>query len=202
MTDHAAFSVADLTRDTSIEAMAERVIADAPSSFDVVGFSMGGIVALEIERRAPGRVRGMALINTNPRADAQTDRNALVQRARNGELLQIAASLADRYFYSEHSELKSLVVEMARNLGAEVFARQNAALAGRRDSTSQLSAIQTQTIIICGHDDQIVPMSVGRAMAAAIPGAQFRGVAKCGHMATLEQPSEIANALNEWFSAL
>ncbi len=63
LADVAEMAVADLTGDTSIEAMAQRVLADAPASFALVGLSMGGYVALEIVHRAPERVRRLARIS-------------------------------------------------------------------------------------------------------------------------------------------
>ena len=48
--------------------MAERVLAAAPPTFAVAGHSMGGRVALEIVRRAPGRVERLALLDTGCRA--------------------------------------------------------------------------------------------------------------------------------------
>src|SRR5258706_8373183 len=54
----------------SLGGMAERVLDFAPARFAVAGHSMGGRVALEIFRRAPERVTGLALLDTNylPRA--------------------------------------------------------------------------------------------------------------------------------------
>src|SRR5688572_12102443 len=48
-------------RFSTIEAMAEEVLRIAPQAFSLAGHSMGGRVALEIVRRAPERVRGLAL---------------------------------------------------------------------------------------------------------------------------------------------
>ena len=50
--------------DSSLGAMAERVLAAAPASFALAGHSMGGRVALEIMRRAPQRVERLALLDT------------------------------------------------------------------------------------------------------------------------------------------
>ena len=50
--------------DSSLGAMADRVLAVAPSSFALAGHSMGGRVALEIMRRAPQRVERLALLDT------------------------------------------------------------------------------------------------------------------------------------------
>ena len=63
--DIADITVADMTRDDSIGGMADRILAAAPDTFSLAGLSMGGYVAQEIMRRAPGRVEriGLSLIH-------------------------------------------------------------------------------------------------------------------------------------------
>ena len=71
LTDLAEVTVGDLTRDDSIRAMAERILAEAPKTFALAGLSMGGYVAQEIMRQAPERVERLALFDTNARADTE-----------------------------------------------------------------------------------------------------------------------------------
>ncbi len=73
----AAASIADTTRHDSFPAMA-RALLDAapPGPFTLAGLSMGGYVALEVMRQAPGRVRGLALLDTNAHADSPEKRQA------------------------------------------------------------------------------------------------------------------------------
>src|SRR5262245_7819729 len=78
-------TVADICKRDSIAALAEDVLQQAPAgSFVLAGLSMGGYVALEIMRRAPGRVTALALLDTSARpdnAEATAARRALMQRA-------------------------------------------------------------------------------------------------------------------------
>ena len=50
-------------------AMAEAALAAAPASFALAGFSMGGYVSFEILRRAPQKVKRLALIDTQAVAE-------------------------------------------------------------------------------------------------------------------------------------
>ena len=65
-----AVSVPDLTQYDSMSRLAASVLADAPQDFALAGLSMGGIVAMEIMRQAPERVTRLALLDTNPLAEA------------------------------------------------------------------------------------------------------------------------------------
>jgi len=79
---------ADLRHDTSVEAMARRVLAAAPPTFLLVGFSMGGYVARAIARQAPDRVRALVLMSTSTRGDT-----AALQK-RKGAIGNAAPSIA------------------------------------------------------------------------------------------------------------
>jgi pimeloyl-ACP methyl ester carboxylesterase len=67
--DTVSVTVADLARDDTIPAMAQRILADSPPTFALAGLSLGGYVAQEIMRQAPERVERLALVATNARAD-------------------------------------------------------------------------------------------------------------------------------------
>src|SRR5579859_291422 len=62
-------TVADHRRDDSMAGIARRILADAPPRFALAGLSMGGYIAFEILRQAPGRVAKLALLDTSARAD-------------------------------------------------------------------------------------------------------------------------------------
>ena len=56
-------SVADITRQISIEEMAQAVLAAAPERFCLAGFSLGSQVALEIMQIAGDSVERLALLS-------------------------------------------------------------------------------------------------------------------------------------------
>src|SRR5215213_3598245 len=80
--------IPDLTQDDSIEGMARRVLDAAPDRFALAGLSMGGYVALEIMRLAPGRVSRLALLDTRARSDTPEEtarRRGLLELSAEGE---------------------------------------------------------------------------------------------------------------------
>src|SRR5262249_2676176 len=64
-----AVIVPNLTSFDAIGAMADHVLKTAPAEFMLCGTSMGGYVALDILKKAAGRVKKVALCNTSARAD-------------------------------------------------------------------------------------------------------------------------------------
>ena len=69
-------TVVDTRGESSIVEMAERLLADAPRRFVLVGLSTGGAVAFEVVRRAPERVLGLALISTTTAPDNDAERQS------------------------------------------------------------------------------------------------------------------------------
>jgi pimeloyl-ACP methyl ester carboxylesterase len=65
----------------------------------------------------------------------------------------------------------------------------------------RLPAITIPTLVVWGAGDRIVPPEHGRAYAAAIPGAQFRMIARAGHLPQLETPAELMEAAWDFASS-
>jgi pimeloyl-ACP methyl ester carboxylesterase/mannose-6-phosphate isomerase-like protein (cupin superfamily) len=66
---------------------------------------------------------------------------------------------------------------------------------------ARLAAISIPTLVVWGAADRIVPSAHGQAYADAIPGAQFRLIARAGHLPQLEAPAELLAAVTEFAAA-
>src|ERR1700740_2665518 len=87
--------IADHTRDDTMAAIARRILATAPPRFALAGLSMGGYIAFEILRQAPGRVAKLALLDTGARAEAADptkQRKPLIALAKSGRFAEIFSS--------------------------------------------------------------------------------------------------------------
>jgi pimeloyl-ACP methyl ester carboxylesterase len=198
---------ADCRRHDSIAAIADSVLAAAPGRFAIAGLSMGGIVAFEIWRQAPERVTHLALLDTNPHAEAadrQSMRLEQIEAATSGKLRELATdSLKPLYLAKAHrddDELLDRILEMALDLGADVFRNQSLALRSRVDSVPILGSISCPTLVLCGDEDRLCPPAYHELMAEKIPGARLEIVSKCGHLSSMEQPQVVTRALNSLFA--
>lgn len=194
---------ADTTRDDNFGAMAARTLRDAPDRFALAGLSMGGILAFEIWRQAPHRVTHMALLDTNPHAEAserQSLRLEQIREAANGRLRELAVeSLKPLYLAEAHRDDEALlqtVLDMALALGPDVFRRQSLALMKRVDSVATLETIDCPTLVLCGDEDTLCPVAYHELMAERIPGATLEVVNQCGHLSSMEQPEAVTQALD------
>jgi len=190
----------------SMQAMADKVLADAPARFALAGHSMGGRVALEVVRRAPQRVERLALLDTGyePAAPGEAEKRAvLVDQAQREGIASIAASWGLPMLAPANREdpaLVQAVVDMVGRMSAPIYAGKTRALLARPDATDVLQRIACPTMIICGMEDGWSPPERHQQMAALVPGAQLRLIGGAGHMVMMEAPGAVLGALQEWLA--
>jgi pimeloyl-ACP methyl ester carboxylesterase len=200
----ATIIVADHTRDDSINAIASRLLREAPERFSLAGLSMGGYVALEVVRQAPERVERLALLDTSARPDtpeASQDRERLISLAQAGRFQDIHAKLWPRLVHPDRQDdqdLQDLVFGMMRETGAEAYIRQQRAIMARSDSRPLLPGIEIPALVLVGEGDAITPPEIAREMAEMIEWASLVVIPDAGHLSTLEQPERVTHALRLW----
>lgn len=203
----AGFVVAEAAppAEPTIAAMATAVLATVAGPLLPVGFSMGGIVALEMARQAPERIVGLVLADTNAgpdRPERAAARPAQQARVRAGELAAIVANeLKPNYLAQARrgdTALKTVLLDMALDAGPAVFCSQSEALRTRPDANPVLDAFAGRVLLIVGEEDALCPPDWHAAMARRCRRATLRIVAGAGHMTPLEQPAAFAAALRDW----
>ena len=196
--------VADFSAGESIADLARAALAQAPPGpLALAGLSMGGYVALEIVRREPGRIRALALLNTNARADSpeSTQNRQRLMALADRDFEAVLQALMPKLVHPDHlsdAALTGLLADMGRSLGATIFRRHQAAIIGRVDCRPHLAAITCPTLVVAGREDAIMPMEASEEMANAIPGARLEVIERCGHVSTLEQPEAATSLLHAW----
>jgi pimeloyl-ACP methyl ester carboxylesterase len=201
-----AVTVAPVTRGDRIEEIASSLLDILPKLFALVGFAMGGVVAMEILRRAPDPLTRIALMNTHPLTDtpgAAADREPLIVKVRSGRLMEAVGDEINAHTLAPtpyRNEVLDLVQEMARTLGPDVYIRQSRAMQRRKDQQGTLRRCKVPALVLCGAYDTIAPVKRHEFMAELIPYAQLRVMDQSGHLPTLEQPEETTAALREWMT--
>jgi pimeloyl-ACP methyl ester carboxylesterase len=204
--DIADITVANHRRHRTMRGIARSILAAAPRRFALAGLSMGGYIAYEIVRQAPGRVTRLALLDTGARADAPE------RRARRLELIALAEregtgaaqdALMPSLIHKDRladKELVQRVRQMAVDTGVAAFERQQAAIMGRPDNRPLLASIRCPTLVLVGREDVLTPVDMAREIAAGIPGARLEIVPDCGHLSTMERPEAVNRALRRWLT--
>jgi 2-succinyl-6-hydroxy-2,4-cyclohexadiene-1-carboxylate synthase len=191
-------------RPISLEAVIADVAAVAPERFELVGYSMGGRIALHVALALPDRVTRLVLISASPGLASARERDT---RRR------VDAQLADGI---ERMELEQFVDRWAKT---PVLADQpsDVAAAARTDRlrntpaglAAALRALGTAALpslwgrlgeltmpvmlIVGGRDERFQAMAV--RMAREMPDAEVAIVAGAGHAVHLENPEEVARLI-------
>ncbi|HSG54709.1 MAG TPA: alpha/beta hydrolase [Paracoccaceae bacterium] len=199
-----AVMVAPITQGERIEEIASNLLSQLPLKCALVGHGLGGMVAMELLRRAPERITRIALMNTHAQAETPQEaaaREAQIVGARAGRLADVARGLLPGSALGPGPERARVVqryVDMALALGPEVFVRQSRALQRRRDQQGTLRRCKVPALVLCGAHDSIAPVKRHSFIAELIPHAVFQVIESAGHLPPLEAPEEITEALRTW----
>ena len=198
--------VAALSSDDTITAMAAAILQQGPPHFALAGLSMGGIVAMEVIRQAPGRVTRLALMDTNPLAEAPERaklRDEQITRVLGGALETVIREDMKPHYLAGGSDRRTILdlcMDMALVLGPDVFSRQSRALQSRPDQCETLRCVDVPTLILHGAEDRLCPAERHELMRDLVPGATLIRIDDAGHLPTLEQPKPTNEALEKWLT--
>ena len=193
---------------SSLHAMADRVLSHAPARFALAGHSMGGRVALEVMRREPQRIIGLALLNTGVHPvgpDEPARRAELVSLARQQGMSALARAWLPPMLDARHPPAAAVVerlTAMVQRFTAEGFAGQVQALLDRPDPRRLLPKIRVPTLLLSATGDRWSPVVQHESMQELIPGSTLAILDQAGHFAPIESPAGVAGHLLEWLRLL
>lgn len=173
------------------------------------GLSMGGYVAFQFWRRHARRLKALVLCDTRSQADTpevKANRRQTAERVLAEGPAFLAESMAERLFAAQTRASRPQVVAAVREmiLGADPRGVAAAAegMALRPDMTAELAEIKMPVLVIVGCEDAISPPEEMRQMAAAIRGAELVEIPQAGHMAPMENPAAVNQAIREFLDAI
>lgn len=197
----------------SLAGVVDTLLASVPPAV-WLGWSLGGQVALEAARRAPERVRGLALISATPRFVAAPDWPA-------GMPESTFAAFADACAEEPAATLKRFTALQARGeddvTGSLRELRRRASAAPtpvpaslvsglgvlrKTDLRSALPAVGQPALWIGGVGDAVTPAAAGRAAAAAMPDGRFTALAGAGHAPFVSHPGQVMAGLSPFLDQI
>ncbi len=185
----------------------DELLLDLPAPFVLLGWSLGGQLALQFAQRAPERVVGLVLVATTPRFLSSQDWPAGLSAS---VLAGFAAQLATDYrrTVADFLELQvrgsagatRTLAELRAALLSHGEATPDALAAGlellqRNDLRAALPQIAAPTLIIAGQYDRVTPTAAARAMADRLPAGQLLEIRRAGHAPFLSHTEECAAAI-------
>jgi len=172
----------------------------AVESAQLVGHSMGSLVALEAAARHPERVTGLALLGTSVPMPV-TD--ALLSAAEAGD--HAAFDMVTLWGHSRDGQvggnrapglwMTGGGLRLLERSGEGVMFSAMTACNDYAHGLDSAAEVRCPTLLVLGDRDAMTPPRAAKPLAEAIPGAKTVVLAGCGHMMMAEQPDQVLNAL-------
>ena len=145
---------------------------------DLVGHSLGGLVAAELAATRPHRLRRLALV---------APAGIVFGRGLFGQSLRLVATL-----YELRKQFPTIVGDALRTGPLDIM--RGAVFASDRDLRAELAAVRTPSLLVWGEHDRLVPTRIAEDWQEALPGSRLV-LLPCGHVPMWEVPDELAACL-------
>ena len=170
----------------------------------VCGLSWGGVLALELYRRHPSRVRSLILAGTyvgwRGSLGLEAARERLQSNLKQSEMQpseflpgMISGLVSSAASDDLRSELLGFLSEFHptgfRGMAQAVF---------DADQRDLLPTIRVPTLLVWGEVDQRSPLSVAQQFHEAVPDSRLVVIPGAGHLCNLENPGQFNTAVREF----
>lgn len=176
-------------------------------SADVVGMSMGGMIAQSLAIGHPKKVRSLTSVMSTtgnkrvghiglkvmPKLAKLTAGNESTYLDRTVSIFRIVSGSS----FNEAESRAIAQIDLARSYCPDGTARQTAAIMSSPNRTAQLQGLRVPTLVIHGMEDVLVVPSGGIATAKAVANARLLVFPDMGHNLPRKRHAEIAEAVLE-----
>jgi len=204
--DGGDFTIEDLAED--VASLIQEIGLGRPA---VLGWSMGGYVALALALRHPDLVERLVLLSTSAGGEMATLADEAVRerlRDLSGTPREQATRLISLLFPPERApeidaKFGEVVAAARAALPAEVVKRQWAAMEAweRGDLGQDVHEVACPALIATGEEDVVLPPANALALALAIPGSWLARFPRCGHGFMADHPQALARLIVTFLSA-
>jgi poly(3-hydroxyalkanoate) depolymerase len=175
---------------------------------DVLGVSFGGVLAQQLARQAPDRVRRLVLAATGPGLGGVPGSPKVLfalatprRYYQPGYFRRIAGQIYGGAARRDpDAMLHGSLARFAHAPSVGGYVAQLYAISGWT-SVPWLHRLPHPTLVLAGDDDPIVPLVNGRIMNRLIPDSRLHVVRGGGHLFLLERPAEIAAIVTDFLTA-
>jgi pimeloyl-[acyl-carrier protein] methyl ester esterase len=195
---------------TRITEAVERAVAEtsAPGPVMVLGWSLGGQIALEWARHDPARIGALVLMSTTPSFVQRPGWPfAMDERAlrRFGDELRVAYRPTLKRFVALQVHGSEHERDAIASLRAQLFARGEPSpqsltgsleLLAASDLRHEIAAISQPALVIAGDRDTITPIAAARWLASKLQHATLLTIPGAAHAPFLSHPEAVVAALD------
>jgi pimeloyl-[acyl-carrier protein] methyl ester esterase len=194
----------------TLQTLAERILSVAPQQAIWLGWSLGGMLAMQFAAIHPERVTKLILVTSTPKFTRSAEWSHGISSEvleRFAQELEHDAKKTIRRFLALQLRGSERAHESLAALNYSVFRHGLPAMAALRgglnilrdaDLRAHLARITSPALVIAGEHDLLIPLQAGDYLAANLPNGKLFTLPKSGHAPFLSHPSEFLLALNEF----
>jgi len=194
----------DLPIQNSPEEIVQALALRLPQQVALVGFSLGGYLAALYATTFPGRVKQLSIISNTPCPLNEDELNSraqtlafLKQFRYTGMTQNKAKSMLDPSHQTD--TLIKRIIEMDAQLNGDILIQQLTSTTQRKDLADQLGTANIPVQFIASERDPLINWGWLQTIAENSENVKLIHVPGSGHMLPLEQPSFVAQKLEEFF---
>ena len=175
-----------------------------------VGWSIGGFMGLRIASRNPKLLRSLVLIGAGSIAGSETDFGFkmvpyLTRFLGMGPVVgALMSSMFAPTFLKDPARKDQVEMWKARFRANQAMgiSRAAAGVIAQPSIDAELRSIATPTLMLEGEFDKVLPMAIAKRTADQIKGCQLIVVSRAGHAVTMEEPTQVHQALDNFLDGL
>lgn len=198
---HFTVHYVDILQGENLHQMTAQVVNVLTEPQWLIGFSLGGWVAMEVAHLKPQMVQGLILISTSGGEITPKTREAMQQAItwlQQSDMKEFIQKSLPMYLSPENNKnplITSKINHMMTTVGAKHVQQQYQAMLNLKQSFNYLPSLHCPTLIIRGQHEQRNPLEVHESLRNQIPNAQLKIIPNTAHFVPLEQPHALAKTI-------
>jgi pimeloyl-ACP methyl ester carboxylesterase len=172
---------------------------------DVLGWSMGGMAAIDLTVRYPELVSKLVSYAGSaggPKSVPMSKKTLAVMTDMSGSVeergMRLLALLFPQSYRDANPKYYESFPQTTEQLSAAAIERQDQAIGEWKGVWNGLEGITAPTLFVTGAEDVIEPPQNAKLMAAAVPGAELEVVPGAGHGLMYQDPQKLAGVVMDF----
>ena len=188
-------SIPSLKNIATVDDAVQKIVNKNKKKISVIGFSMGGFIAIKLAIEYPEILDKLVLIGTNARHISQKRKLLLEKSLRTLNKNNFAKLFYQKNYSSyfsdkdlENSSYQNTVYSMAKQLGYKTFLNQTNLIVNRPNQLKKLNKIVSKTLIIRGKNDKLSSNIMNNELNKKIKYSVYKEIKNSSHFVMLEKP--------------